>query len=658
LIYLLLHIIAWTPSVEDTLQFPERADTVQSELAMPDTLDGREQQNSEEAEDEDEFRRVHVWEFDHRPGFSTQLTDSTLRWVNALNLTQIYSRRPGAITYRTGTIGRPDGLDYHGFTNRDFAVEMGGLRMENPLTGIVNWNRVPIHKIQQVTESDFGPHHRSEIRLKDHYLVKPRTYLNFDESKGNYRNLEFTATHNITQKTNIELSYWDRRDGIRYRRSGLEGSQVVMKAYHQLTDRWMMRSGYITNSMQIEQPFGYQVQDPSLFTFNPFTEIPIETSAESDEGSKDLYLQAHFRADTSSSVKSQVGIHYQTNDRTLEFSRDTVSTDIRNIELFARYRLEHNQSAVTASARSFLLENRTEQLTENNWLGLNGDLDAQTTLLGGVTLSLQGGGMVRNDSGHNLYTGVKAQWQRETDVKLAVFGGYASRSADLQALYWQSATINGDPGLLNEQSVTAGVEASVGLGQYITVGGRGDIRETDNGVFAVLNSENEGNFQNVDPYTTLSASGWIDLNSSIFEGSASATIKTFESSASANPVNQGLQTGGERVWLKGDFYWKNYLFDRATFVKAGIIGLYSPNFMRTADYIAALNRWQHGTGQFLNPPYSRVDIDVSARVRWMMVLLRWENIFDRVNQPGYFETVGYPMPEQRFIFGLRVLFTN
>src|SRR5690625_345972 len=110
--------------------------------------------------------------------------------------------------------------------------------------------------------------------------------------------------------------------------------------------------------------------------------------------------------------------------------------------------------------------------------------------------------------------------------------------------------------------------------------------------------------------------------------------------------------------LKAKLYWKNYLFERATFVKAGLVGHFSPQAYHAAEYLPELNRWQYGTQSFLNPSHTRLDAEVSARVRWFMVLLRWENVLDRVNQLGYFETVGYPMPERRFIFGLRVLFTN
>lgn len=616
------------------------------------------QQQQEEAEDEEEPLIVQIWRYKNLPGFNTTETDSTLRWINTLSLTQRFYRYPGAFTYRTGSLGRMDAVQIHTFENRHFETELDGLQINDPLTGAVNWNRVPVHKIQTMNTLSFGPDYRTSIRLKDHYLVQPRTYLNFDESSYNFRNLEFAATHNVTPGTNIELSYWDRRDGIGYSRSDVEGNQILFRGYHQLNSRWLMRAGYITNSLEQQQPFGYVLNDPSLFPFNPFIATANERNAISDKSLKDIYLQTHFRRDSSRAVGTELGLHFQTNERSLAYSADSVSTDFRRIELYARQRLQKSGATATLTARPFILANRTEQLTENRWTGVKGNLSSTLAIGSSIELSATGGGTIRSDSRYDIKAGGRLKWRLGAGLEISAFSGYASESPDLQALYWQSNTFTGNSDLFNEESLTAGAEATMRLGSYFSFDGRVDIRQVEKGVFVNTTSQPIKEFENIDPYTSMSATGTLNLDSPIFEGMASATYKRFESSTLENPVNIGLQNSGDRVWLKGRMYWKNYLFDRATYVKAGLVGTFSPNFMRSAEYIVPLNRWQHGTQELLNPPYSRVDIDVSARIRWFMVLLRWENIFDRVTQPGYFETVGYPMPQQRFILGLRVLFTN
>lgn len=654
MIALLLNILLFSAAVQDTTEQVTPADSISLEAAESDTL----QQMMQQEEEEEEPVIIQVWRYNNRPAFETTETDSTLRWINTLSLTQRFYRYPGAFTYRTGTLGRMDAVQIHTFENRHFETELDGLQINDPLTGAVNWNRVPVHKIGTMNTSSFGPDYMTNIRLRDHYLVQPRTYLNFDESSYNFRNLEFAATHNVIPGTNLELSYWDRRDGIGYSRSAVEGNQILFRGYHQLNSRWLLRAGYITNSLEQQQPFGYVLNDPSLFPFNPFIATPNERSASSDKSTKDIYLQTHFRRDSVRAVQTEFGFHYQTNERSLTYSADTVATDFRLIELYTRQRMQLKGAAATVTARPFFLENRTEQLVENKWTGVKGNLTSSLAIGQVLELSATGAGTIRSNARYDVKAGGRLGLSLGANLELAAFGGYSTESPDLQALYWQSENFIGNSDLLNEKSLTAGAEAKVGFGSYFSVDGRVDIRQVEQGVFLNRSGQQVEEFVNIDPYTSMSATGTLTLDSPLFEGMASATYKRFESAELDHPVNIGLQNSGDRVWMKGSMYWKNYLFDRATFVKAGLVGMYSPNFMRSAEYIVPLNRWQHGTQELLNPPYSRVDIDISARIRWFMVLLRWENIFDRVTQPGYFETVGYPMPQQRFILGLRVLFTN
>ncbi len=659
MITLLLNILLLTAAVQDTTQETSPADSISFNTAGMDTLQSlMGPEAGTEEQDEEQLEIIQVWNYETRPGFKVQETDSTLRWVNTLSLTQRFYRYPGAITYRTGTLGRMDGIQMHAYENRNFTAELDGLLINDPLTGAVNWNRVPIHKVSSMDVSSFGPDFNTNIRLRDHYLVQPRTYLNFDESTYNFRNLEFSATHNLQPGTNLELSFWDRRDGIGYSRSAVEGNQILFRGYHQLSSHWLLRAGYITNAMEQQQPFGYILGDPSQFPFNPFIATPNQRSAVSDESSKDIYVQTHFRRDSTKAVATELGLHYQINKRSLSYSADTVATDFRNIEFYARQTLQNGGAEAAVTARPFILENRSDQLTENSWLGVKGNLEGSLTLIPSVELALTARGTVRNDSKYESKAGGRLSATLFPWLNVSAFGGYASQIPSLQALYWQSDEFSGNSDLKNEVSTNAGVAARIGLGSYFSIDGRLDIRQVEQGVFVNRTGLAVESFENIDPYTSMSATGSLNLHSPLFEGMASATYKTFESDDLENPVNAGLQSSGDRMWLKGSLYWKNYLFNRATFVKAGLVGMYSPNVMRTAEYIVPLNRWQHGTQALTNPPYSRVDIDVSARIRWFMVLLRWENIFDRVNQRGYFESVGYPMPEQRFILGLRILFTN
>ena len=626
-------------------------------IKIPDTLNRAELKwEGSIAEERQRMRpdTVYIWEYDISSRYALAETDSTLRWINMLNMADRFHQERGAITYRMGTLGRMDGIELHAFETRHMNLEMEGLQLNDPLTGAVNWNRLPFHKIAVMTERDYGGTYRAQTRLRDHYLTQPRTYLNFDESKYNYRSLEFAYTQNFRNTTNLELSFWDRRDGGGYNRQEVVGNQVVARLYHQLNEKWLIKTAYITNSMDRQEPFGYSVSNPALFAFNRFTESALQGNANAEQSSKDVYIQSHYRASVNSSVSSKMGIHYQSSQWDLTSSVDTVSTDFQRLELFARQEMSLLGTEISATARAYTLNERVkENLSETNWLGSELELGISRPILQKITL--QGDASISTRSSTNTageLTG-RIVFEPANRYHFSVFTGLLSGAPDIQSLYWQSSLFNGNESLVNEESIFVGASAQIPLTSLFNLGLRSDFRNTEQGVF--LNAD--GNFTSIDPYDVISGTVWLEHNSRIFEGELSGTYKNYRTTG-LNPVNRVLADTGDRIWVKGGVFWKNYLFDNATFVKAGLSGVYSPNPFQTAEFITPLNRWQHGTNTLENPSYYRVDLDVSARVRWFMVLLKWENIFDRVQQLGYFESVGYPMPERRFIFGMRVLFTN
>lgn len=621
------------------------------------TIEGARQPWDEPPPDEERRARpdtVHIWNYSTPVGFDVAENDSTLRWIQTVNLFDRFHQQKGAITYRMGTKGRMDALELHAFESRHLNLYMEGLRLNDPLTGAVNWNRLAVHKIAEFSHADYGAVYDANVRLRDHYIIQPRTYLNFDESTFDHRNLEFSFTQNFLKTTNLELSFWDRRDGGGYSRQGVEGRQVAARLYHQLHENWLLRFNYISNSLDRQEPFGYSISDPRFFAFNRFIESPLQSGANSTQSSSDVYVQLHHRRNTSEDVSTVFGLHYQSDAWELTAGTDSIATDFGNLELYASHHIGFGSASAAASARTFVLFDREKRnLNETSWTGAQGDLRVSQGFSRFATFDARARATTWNDGRLSSEISGRLIFTPFDQLTFSVFGGLLSRAPDIQALYWTSAQYFGNDTLSNEESLNAGVEAVFGLSEILAIGIRGDYRETDRGIFI----GEDGQFEAIDVYEVLSGTAWLTLDTRVFEGEVSGTFKNF-SSASLNPVNQTLNNSGERIWIKSHLYWKNYLFDRATYVKAGFSGIVSPQIFRTAEFITPLNRWQHGTNEFFNPSYYRVDLDISARIRWFMVLLKWENLFDRAGQLGYFETTGYPMPERRFRFGIRVLFTN
>lgn len=597
---------------------------------------------------------VYVWEYDTPTTLQVSETDSTLRWLKYVNIAERFYRKKGATTYRQGTVGRMDGVDLYAYESRHIDLRMEEMRINTPLTGLANWNRLVVHKIAEMGTSDFSTNYRADVRLRDHYLVEPRTYLNFDESKFNNRSLEFSFAQNFRKDTNVEFSFWDRRDGGGYRRSNVQGTQIMLRMYHQLSDPWLLKAGFINNSMDREESFGYAVTNPELFSFNRFTESPLESNADAKQASSDVYVQLHHRADTTETVRSKIGLHFQTHQWDLSYSADSLDTSFQNTELFSKHKIRVGSAEFTGTGRFFLLnEKQGENLSETSWAGTQMSFRYEQGFAGLFDLMGNASSEFISDGRQTSSMSFKTVLRPANPVQLSIFGGAASVAPDIQALYWQSLEYTGNEELQNEEITHFGASAEIGLGRYLTLGVRGDIRESEGAPFL----DDENTFISIDAYTTTSGMGWLSFNSKMFEGQVSGHIRTF-SSDSALPLNQQLNSSGDRIWMKSRLFWKNYVFDRAAFVKAGVLGHFTPGAYSAAQYITPLNRWQHGTQDLQNPSHYRMDVEVSARIRWFMMLLAWENVLDQAGQLGYFESVGYPMPERRFKFGIRVLFTN
>lgn len=643
------------PVLPDTI--PVVPDTVSTDTipAPADTLEQRRMQRpDQEEEEEEELKVVPTWPDLHAPGYEIAETDSTIRWFMALDWSERLYREPGVLTYRTGRLGHPSGIDIHSYENRHQNLMMNDMFISDPVTGQINWNRIPIHKIRSIEVDDNSYIYRARVNLREHYVVEPRTFLNFDEGKDNYRNLEFSFTHNFTPQTNLELSFWDRKDGDLYPRNNMEGRQIVFKARHNLTDDILLKAGYINNAIDQQQPFGYNITDLWRYDFNPFNAIAVETSANSNHSTNDIYLQIMQRSETDEPAKRAAGINYQNDNWELAYSQDTTAYELRNIHAFAWQDLYAGEASLRARADIHAMRDGSGvSLNQNTWINWSGSVNANVPLFSWLETGLSGNYEGRNDGFTGYDSAFNLTLRPFNWFKLEGFGGFGSSIPDIQALYWNSNLYQGNSSLRNETAFFAGVASQINIGSRLAFGFRADAREITDGIY----TNNEGNFVNIDPYTNLSGTAWLKLDSERFEGMMSATGQTFMSN-SDNQVNVRLDRGGERLWIKGSLYWKNYLFNRATYVKAGVTGMFSPGNYIPADFRVPLNRWQHGGGERYLPDFHRLDVDISARIRWIMLLVRWENVLDRITQLGYFETDSYPMPRKRLTLGLRIVFTN
>jgi hypothetical protein len=338
---LIAHIILFCALTPLKAQVADSTATDSSTVQFDNPPDARRDSSRSVLKKKSEPVRIIPWDEMSPIGSTLITTDSLLRWQVWPNWGDYQAYRRDVLSFRQGTNGRVDAFRIRGYGPYEQELSLEGISINNPITGLANYNLVPHRKIGKATES-FGGSYHSEIKLKDYYLLKPMSYLNYDEADGAYRNLEFMVTQNFTPKTNVELSYWDRRGGNYYPNSEVEGSQVVGRVYHYLNDNYLIRGMYLRNQLNNDEPFGYNIGDPALFAFDEFASQPLSSNGASEFTRWDLVGGIYHRQDTASTEDAGFEISTSKNKYALTSSKDSLSWDLRSFggKVFKQFQRE------------------------------------------------------------------------------------------------------------------------------------------------------------------------------------------------------------------------------------------------------------------------------------------------------------------------------
>ncbi|MCP9290105.1 putative porin [Gracilimonas sediminicola] len=646
-------LLLWVPALGQVAD-SAAVDSTQSQLSTSDSLSTSPRDTTlQKKEEKPEPGQVTPWR-ELAPTGSTRITnDSLMRWQVWPNWGDFQAYRRDVISFRQGTNGRVDAFHINGYQPLEQQLEMEGLSLNNPVTGLPNYNLVPHRKIGVASESWEGNYY-SDIRLRDYYIIKPISYLNYDEATGSYRNLEFMVAQNFSERTNVEISYWDRRGGGYYPNSEIRGSQVVGRVYHHLNDRFLVRGMYLRNQLSNDEPFGYNVGDPATFPFDEFTSVPNSTSGKSEFTRWDLIGGIYHRKDTSSAEDGGLEISMTKNKKSLRFTGDTLGWDLRTISgrLFKEFEWNNLSVRGEVNAQNFATEDDFV-LSENSWTEVKGEGTIGYEIIEGS--ELYGKARVTNRSegsfGQDFTVGINSLISRKHRVNVSA--SRYSRIPTMQALYWQSKNYAGNPDLQNEEGISAAASLDVSLFPTLTFVVSGRVKSAENATFLSPDST----FSNSGSFTQLSGTAYARFENHRFEIESSASAQQFDYE---NPGSNlaALNHRDQIIWLRNSAFVKGYVFDRAAYLKIGVKTLLSPTFYSARTYNTELSYWQGNSSYQQLPPFFRLDGELSARVRGIMVVMRWENALDGLGQAGYFEAAGFPMPPRRLIVGIRAQFRN
>lgn len=601
---------------------------------------------------------VRAWNFHPSLGARVEATDSTLRWQVWPDWTYRKNRDPGAVTYRLGTAVRSNAVQTGAQEARYQQLYWENIPMNDPLSGTVHWQMMPHHKILTFREEDLGTAARSRYFLKPYYLVEPLSRISYEESSFESRSLEFMVSHNLSRRTNLEVSYWDRRSGGEFPNSEVTGRQIFTRLFHQLSRREALKLQFSNDAYTMGQPFGYLISNPLNYNFDRFTTLPREPSAQTELSSSVLALQYYRRPPDSTDTENnfQAGVYYRRSGRLMEYSADSVSYSLPVFGASARrwwrrgtFRLEAG-----VSTRHLLRGGTPHPAYGRGYLGsYSADATVAYHPFSFLELRAEGGGRYRSDGfgEHRLQGAAVLEW--EDGLRIGAGGSAGSRMPTPQQLYWSSAEFSGNPGLDGERWNEIHAELSWEFFPGLSAETRLQTKKVSDPVMVGADSV----FVNSYDYWSTSATAGLAYEHPHLEINSSATLHGLGEEGAGWDGTYGGRAK-KKLWLRGSVYWKGYVFGRAAYLKAGLSGMASPLRFQPDHYNPVLDFWQPRSDDPPLPRYHRLDVDLSARVRTIMIVIRWENVLDDLTQAGYFETSGYPMSSRRFLFGIRALFRN
>jgi len=668
-------LAADAPAVPDTLAPDAQAvpDTLAADApAVPDTLAPDAQASpgtlAENGPDEpDPVRQpdpVTPLSMRDPVAFHIASNDSLSRWQLWSDQGEWLTRQPGVISFQLGGLGRNDGFLIRGHDTRNQRILREGIPLNERIFGSANRKRLPHYSRLATSYENMSPiRYQSEFQTVRYHVTRPLTFINYEQTTFDYRSTEGFLTRNITPSTNISIAYWGKNEGQSYRNRTMGGRNAEVTLYHFLNDSWMVEGGFNYSGLQLGEPVNYRPYDMFNFLFNRFEAVPDQQQARSSVRNSLLRVTAYHRTTPDRDATTRISL-YHDRYRRLHYD-NTDSSFVRTLTtgIAGRQHLPVGPVELQGdvySEWSVIDRDRFESMDVDSWLytearaTLSLPLPNRSRLFGWMQSGWRSDGFTDAEIG----TGIN--WRLIRGV--AIYGSYAigEQMPRPGHLYLTRSAISGDEDLVNE-TIQRGVAGIRMDGRSWDIGAELHGNYHRNPILVGQDSV----FVQPEPYLAAGATAWLGYNGNRMEFSLSGTFLQYFSDQPATE-NQLLDRSGQRMWTRASFYYKNYIFNRAAYLKTGFYVQASPTLYRSSQYYPSMDYWDpnswHPSPGITEaeplPEFVRLDLDMTARVRSAIFLFRLENALDNWLFPGYFETAYQPMPSMRLRFGIRWLLRN
>lgn len=582
--------------------------------------------------------------FDFKRAPGRVLSDSLFRWHYGNDFQEILARRPGWISSRMYGIGRPADLQFRGAAQQDRMVFWDGMALNNPYTGAAELSDLPLNLLKSV---QFLPAQEVfDFSTLTFSVAKPRSDFTFEQAANEYRILSALHSQNVSPNTNITGFGTGKKESSYYEKSASERFQAGVLVYHQFSNRIFWRSAFIRNRVAFDQPDGYAISDVAAYGFDPY-----EAASQDSDGlsiNRNTWLKSDvFVKSVSGNVVFSAGIFSHNAGRNWTGSRDSVNYEVkeRGISSRIQHEMDWFRTDFRGSVSIVQFENDSTSGNEATQQ-LFGHVESKTRIPVQLGIALFANGSGRTSGQFSVQTNISGS----SGWEVSPFFRAETESPTLQDRFHQSRLFSGNAALELSGLLKTGTHVGYTRGIWQLSAEAGMLRA-------------------VNERSLSSDSLLIQIpERNGFFGSARVSMNAprYVLHLSADWNKSSMQTGAgfsdnftdHKLWLRSDFSYRDYFFNKATFAVLGVRTLLSPFAYQTPSYVVALDRWMIPQIPDEIPGFFRADVYVQARVRQLFLYYQIENVLNGIGQAGYFETVNYPMPPRFSRFGIRWMIRN
>lgn len=537
-----------------------------------------------------------------RTGYAITETDSTLRWSQWLSSSERDSRRSDRFTARLTGYLRHDASFIHGHAPIDQRWILDGIDLRDPVTGLTNPHRIPLLQLARMEERSVGSLASTVMQERDLYLTHPLTWINYEQGPYNLLSTEVMVAANASPRTGYSARYWGRNDDGEYIGSPTKGRTISVRGYHHPNADWKLHGTLLYTGIQTTEPGGFRIID-----YLPNATTPLDVARAS-------VRQSVVRVSATHRTDWDLGV-YATRFR--RFYKETVDTSFYRVSGVGAYAtrfasLGAIRGDATLRAERFVADpERRRSLAIADWNRAELETNLRLGILSGTWIA-----GARSDGG------TESRLSATADAGLVyASASVAQRMLSIQQAHWRTS---------------AGVEDAAPT----------EILTRLEGGFRWKGATLSGYLRSTDTLDVVGGFAEYRVETDRWEYGVSSTIQE----------NLSDDSYGTRAWNRAWVYWKGTLFNNATYVKTGFHATWVPIGYVAPTYDGTTDTWtEYDPLGASIPSFYRVDWDLSARVRNLFILVRWEHLNQYAGQLGYEETAFYPMPGRGVRFGMRVV---